>query len=94
LSLIIWFSSFWSGNPPVRRQGNRELRRSSHQGKNIVKKRKLGNSGLEVAKLALGGNVFGWTADSIPPLRAEDHGGHDEGEKRNPSNSEGERQAI
>jgi aryl-alcohol dehydrogenase-like predicted oxidoreductase len=28
-----------------------------------MKKRKLGNSGLEVSKLALGGNVFGWTAD-------------------------------
>jgi aryl-alcohol dehydrogenase-like predicted oxidoreductase len=28
-----------------------------------MKKRKLGNSGLEVAPLALGGNVFGWTAD-------------------------------
>jgi len=26
-------------------------------------KRKLGNSGLEVAPLAFGGNVFGWTAD-------------------------------
>ena len=26
-------------------------------------KRKLGNSGLEVAPLALGGNVFGWTID-------------------------------
>jgi aryl-alcohol dehydrogenase-like predicted oxidoreductase len=26
-----------------------------------MKKRKLGNSGLEVAPLALGGNVFGWT---------------------------------
>lgn len=26
-------------------------------------KRKLGNSGLEVAPLALGGNVFGWTVD-------------------------------
>lgn len=26
-------------------------------------KRKLGNSGLELAPLALGGNVFGWTAD-------------------------------
>jgi aryl-alcohol dehydrogenase-like predicted oxidoreductase len=25
--------------------------------------RKLGNSGIEVAPLALGGNVFGWTAD-------------------------------
>ena len=28
-----------------------------------MKKRKLGNSGLEVAPLALGGNVFGWTVD-------------------------------
>jgi aryl-alcohol dehydrogenase-like predicted oxidoreductase len=28
-----------------------------------MKKRKLGNSGLEIAPLALGGNVFGWTAD-------------------------------
>ena len=26
-------------------------------------KRKLGNSGLEIAPLALGGNVFGWTVD-------------------------------
>jgi aryl-alcohol dehydrogenase-like predicted oxidoreductase len=28
-----------------------------------MKKRKLGRSGLDVAPLALGGNVFGWTAD-------------------------------
>jgi aryl-alcohol dehydrogenase-like predicted oxidoreductase len=28
-----------------------------------VKTRKLGNSGIEVALLALGGNVFGWTVD-------------------------------
>ncbi len=28
-----------------------------------MKMRKLGHSGLEVAPLALGGNVFGWTAD-------------------------------
>jgi aryl-alcohol dehydrogenase-like predicted oxidoreductase len=28
-----------------------------------MKKRKLGNSGLEISPLALGGNVFGWTAD-------------------------------
>ncbi|MEJ2098709.1 MAG: aldo/keto reductase [Desulfobacterales bacterium] len=28
-----------------------------------MKMRKLGNSGLEVAPLAFGGNVFGWTAD-------------------------------
>jgi aryl-alcohol dehydrogenase-like predicted oxidoreductase len=28
-----------------------------------VKKRKLGKSGLEIAPLVFGGNVFGWTAD-------------------------------
>jgi len=28
-----------------------------------VEKRPLGKSGLEIAPLALGGNVFGWTAD-------------------------------
>jgi aryl-alcohol dehydrogenase-like predicted oxidoreductase len=28
-----------------------------------MKKRQLGNSGLQVAPLAFGGNVFGWTAD-------------------------------
>jgi aryl-alcohol dehydrogenase-like predicted oxidoreductase len=28
-----------------------------------MQKRKLGNSGIEVAPLAFGGNVFGWTAD-------------------------------
>ena len=28
-----------------------------------MKKRKLGNSGIEVAPLAFGGNVFGWTID-------------------------------
>src|SRR5690349_1208159 len=28
-----------------------------------MKKRKLGKSGLEVAPLAFGGNVFGWTVD-------------------------------
>lgn len=28
-----------------------------------MNKRKLGNSGLEIAPLALGGNVFGWTVD-------------------------------
>jgi len=29
-----------------------------------MKKRKLGHSGIEVAPLALGGNVFGWTVDA------------------------------
>ena len=28
-----------------------------------MKKRKLGNSGLEISPLVLGGNVFGWTID-------------------------------
>src|SRR5438309_10218948 len=28
-----------------------------------IEKRRLGNSDIEVAPLALGGNVFGWTAD-------------------------------
>src|ERR1051325_2753208 len=28
-----------------------------------MQKRRLGNSGLEVAPLAFGGNVFGWTVD-------------------------------
>ena len=28
-----------------------------------MEKRKLGNSGIEVAPLALGSNVFGWTID-------------------------------
>jgi aryl-alcohol dehydrogenase-like predicted oxidoreductase len=29
----------------------------------IMKRRRLGNSGLEIAPLAFGGNVFGWTTD-------------------------------
>ena len=33
------------------------------EGNEIMKKRKLGKSGLEVAPLAFGGNVFGWTID-------------------------------
>ncbi len=37
-----------------------------------MKKRKLGNSGLEVAPLALGGNVFGWTADEPTSFRILD----------------------
>ena len=28
-----------------------------------MQKRKLGKTGFEIAPLALGGNVFGWTAD-------------------------------
>jgi aryl-alcohol dehydrogenase-like predicted oxidoreductase len=37
-----------------------------------MKKRKLGSSGLEVAPLALGGNVFGWTADEPTSFRLLD----------------------
>ena len=37
-----------------------------------MKKRKLGKSGLEVAPLALGGNVFGWTADEAMSLKLLD----------------------
>jgi aryl-alcohol dehydrogenase-like predicted oxidoreductase len=37
-----------------------------------MKKRKLGNSGLEVAPLVLGGNVFGWTVDEPTAFRILD----------------------
>ena len=37
-----------------------------------MRKRKLGNTGLEVAPLALGGNVFGWTADEPTSFRLLD----------------------
>ena len=37
-----------------------------------MKKRKLGNSGLEVFPLAFGGNVFGWTADEVMSFRLLD----------------------
>ncbi len=37
-----------------------------------MRKRKLGNSGLEVSALALGGNVFGWTADEATSFRVLD----------------------
>jgi len=37
-----------------------------------MKKRSLGNSGLEAAPLAFGGNVFGWTADERTSFRLLD----------------------
>src|SRR6516162_3919207 len=37
-----------------------------------MNKRKLGNSGLEVAPLAFGGNVFGWTVDEPTAFRLLD----------------------
>ena len=37
-----------------------------------IQKRPVGNSGLKVAPLALGGNVFGWTADEAMSFRILD----------------------
>ena len=37
-----------------------------------MEKRAVGNSGLKVAPLALGGNVFGWTADEATSFRILD----------------------
>jgi aryl-alcohol dehydrogenase-like predicted oxidoreductase len=37
-----------------------------------MQKRKLGNTGFEVAPLALGGNVFGWTADEAMSFKLLD----------------------
>jgi aryl-alcohol dehydrogenase-like predicted oxidoreductase len=37
-----------------------------------MKKRKLGNTGLEIAPLAFGGNVFGWTTDEPTSFRLLD----------------------
>jgi len=37
-----------------------------------MRKRKLGDSGMEVSPLAFGGNVFGWTADETMSLRLLD----------------------
>ena len=37
-----------------------------------MKKRKLGSTGFEVAPLAFGGNVFGWTADEPTSFRLLD----------------------
>jgi aryl-alcohol dehydrogenase-like predicted oxidoreductase len=37
-----------------------------------MRKRKLGNSGLEVSQLAFGGNVFGWTVDEAMSFKLLD----------------------
>src|SRR5882672_9286790 len=37
-----------------------------------MNKRQLGRSGLQVAPLALGGNVFGWTIDEATSMRLLD----------------------
>jgi aryl-alcohol dehydrogenase-like predicted oxidoreductase len=41
-------------------------------GENKMEKRQLGKSGLQVAPLAFGGNVFGWTADEPTSFRLLD----------------------
>lgn len=38
-----------------------------------MKKRKLGRSGLEIAPVVFGGNVFGWTADQTRSFELLDH---------------------
>jgi aryl-alcohol dehydrogenase-like predicted oxidoreductase len=38
----------------------------------MMQKRKLGNSGLQIAPLMFGGNVFGWTADEAMSFRLLD----------------------
>src|SRR5207302_2992670 len=43
--------------------GRRDGRGQAHVGSEAMTKRPLGRSGIDVAPLALGGNVFGWTAD-------------------------------
>ena len=37
-----------------------------------MERRKLGRSGFDVSTLALGGNVFGWTADEATAFRVLD----------------------
>src|SRR5260221_6591792 len=37
-----------------------------------LNKRKLGNSGLEIAPIVFGGNVFGWTAEEATSFRLLD----------------------
>src|SRR6516225_11460438 len=68
-------SSTRARSPSARRRripGPRRRRRNSHRyerrrpagpGRQRMERRELGRSGLKVAPWALGGNVFGWTAD-------------------------------
>ena len=37
-----------------------------------MQKRKLGNSGISIAPLMFGGNVFGWTADEAMSFKLQD----------------------
>src|SRR5712664_3694062 len=38
----------------------------------VMKRRKLGNSGLEISPLVFGGNVFGWTLDEASSFKLLD----------------------
>ncbi len=38
----------------------------------LMRKRKLGRSGLEISPLVFGGNVFGWTADEAASFKLLD----------------------
>ena len=46
--------------------------RAQRHGRQAMEKRKLGSTGFEVAPLAFGGNVFGWTADEPTSFRLLD----------------------
>src|SRR5438874_9637129 len=49
------------------------LKQVQHDGRRGgMRKRRIGSSGLEIAPLALGGNVFGWTADEATSFRVLD----------------------
>src|SRR5689334_14297624 len=48
------------------------VRGRQRRGGAMLKMRKLGDSGIEVAPLAFGGNVFGWTADEPTSFRLLD----------------------
>src|SRR6267378_1006834 len=58
-----------------------------------MKKRMLGRSGLEVAPLAFGGNVFGWTVDQSTSLPGN-HGGESETIIGNWLKSSGDREKV
>src|SRR5438552_18429868 len=56
------------------RVSHRRLRNAAHMSKkgSTLIKRRLGRTGFEVAPLAFGGNVFGWTVDEPTSFRLLD----------------------
>src|SRR6516165_3307783 len=56
------------GRPVSSSRLSHPLTGHKHSGIFTMEKRKLGASGLEIAPLVLGGNVFGWTADEATSL--------------------------